>query len=218
MKKTKVLYSLLALVAVLGVGSWAVGQGVPGVSVFDGGVYNFFEASDPEEPTFGTGVGEYVTINELEYGDALSVPLGFVAGATTTPGGLARILNIGTNKVCDNAQINITDGSGTGGDGATGNSLAFSVGTSTSRTAHSGDAVGTNGIIASSTHATGTAVLFDSVDQGGNAASSWRWPIGTYLLVSFDDQNLSKGDADYSTSSAAYTGMAGTFYADCHVE
>ena len=105
------------------------------------GDYNFYEAvapSSPEDAGLGATSGTYVAVTDIEFVDGgMSKGLNFSAAATTTAGGLVRLLNAGTAKVCRTVEIDISDGTGTGGATGAGNALAFSLSTSTTPTAFS---------------------------------------------------------------------------------
>lgn len=173
-----------------------------------------------QNPTFGSGIGDRISYNELELGDALSQRLSFAAAATTTPGGLFRILNAGEARICTVVQLDITTATAQGGLLGTGAPLEFSVATSTSRTALSGNL----GIIASTTLATSTTSLIDSVGNPGTyvgadqdiGGKSFVWGTGVYLLGQFDAY-LDTTSRTSATSSNVYSGVAGKMYIDCHV-
>jgi len=193
-------------------------------TVFEGDCVDCDLSSNTEaiEQELGTGVGGWVTVDELEYGPSMSANLDFSRGATTTPGGLFRILNSSTAKVCSTVELNITDGTGTGGPTGIGTAMVFSVATSSTASAFSSTG-GT--LVASTTNATSSQHIISSVRNAGTyvasdqdvGGESWVWEKGVFLLGAFDDPSALAAD-DYATSSTAYTGMAGKAYVSCHVE
>lgn len=216
MAKSKITLGLVALLVIALAG---VGYKVTRNNVVAGG-----DNGDVlVEEELGATPGTSILINDVEYGASLSAPLKFVAAATTTPGGLFKILNSGTDKVCGVVEVDVTDGTATAGGSGTGNAMAFSVSTSTSATAFSTKA---GGIIASTTIATSTAGLFTNISNAGSyiggdqdvGGERWVWGKGVWLLGAFDDRSKSSGGGDYSTGTGAYLGMAGRVYVDCHVQ
>src|SRR3989304_6160979 len=105
-------YVVISLLAVLGVAA-----GIRAYSLSQNvnveGDYNYYEAqgqpSDGQtgELNLGASPGDYFLVNSLEYGTDLSARLKFSAAATTTPGGLFKILNVGTRKICDLVQVDV---------------------------------------------------------------------------------------------------------------
>lgn len=172
-----------------------------------------YVGSSSEEAVFGSGVGGRVTIDDYEIGATGSVQLDFSAGATTTPGGLARLVNGREAKVCTSVELDISTADTTGGRLGTGSPFDFSVSTSTASNAL--PASGPS-LIASTTNATGTTALLDGVTNKGTgnnvAGQSWIWGAGEYILAQFDSI---AGDA--ATSSTDYTGYQGRLYVECHV-
>jgi len=165
--------------------------------------------------------GEFVatgttTVGLLTYDSNNSASLTFTAAATTTVGGLFSIQNTGAPRVCHLVELDIATGSTSGGAEDTGSAFAFRVATSTSASAWSGGSSALS-LITSTTQATSTsAVIFNSNDNAGLGLDSWVWDNGVYINGAFDDASLSSGGTDYSTSSAAYTSMAGSVFIDCH--
>lgn len=156
------------------------------------------------------------TLQELSFGSNNYEAMTFTAGATTTPGGLFSIRNTGATKICTISQVDVAVGSTVGGRLGTGVPLDFCVGTSTSATAWSGAGCS---IIATTTAATGTAMLIDNVRYPGTyvagdqdiGGASFLWTNGVYLNGAFDSHS-----GDPATSSASYTGMSGGAYITCH--
>lgn len=144
-------------------------------------------------------ISDTATINELAFGAGNSKSLTFTAGATTTPGGLFTIQNTGTQKVCNVAEVNIT----TKVEG----SIFFSVATSTLADSFSGSGTG---IMATTTIATGTVALLNSVDSSGTSGlDSFVWDNGVYLLGQIEGIGINASSSDYSTA-------AGKAYISCH--
>lgn len=223
LNKNGIFYVVISLVAVLGIGTGLYAySNANTVNVSGGGVYNYNEAGQPvgqlsEDFNLGAAPGTDFTINNLQYGPDLSASLRFVAAATTTPGGLFRILNTSSRKICTVVELDITTGSTVGGRTGAGVPLAFYVATSSAATAFTGT-VGTS-LIATTTLATGTAVMIDNVSNPGAYVGTdqdiggkpWIWEKGVYLLGTFDSI---AGDA--ATSSLSYTDMVGRVYVNCH--
>ena len=156
------------------------------------------------------------TLQEITLGSRFSTALIFTPGATTTPGGLFAIQNTGATKICGKVHVDFSVGSTTGGEVGTGDGYDFSVTTSTSGTL----ITGTNqSLLVSSTLATSTTGLFESVTQKGAgiavAGQSWLWTGGEYIIGQYDNSAKSAGGADYSTSTVPLTGMTGSMYVDC---
>ena len=176
---------------------------------------NVFVTTDLE--VGGTIYAEATTsVQQISLGSPFSVALDFSEGATTTIGGLFAIENTGADNLCTITQIDITTGSTVGGALGTGHPFDFSVATSTSGTALSGNV----GIIATTTVPTSTTkAIIDNVRNPGTyvaadqdiGGTTFEWNNGIFLVGQFD--SLSTYPA---TSSAVYTGMAGKFYATCH--
>lgn len=210
-KNNGVFYVAISLVAVFALVSSAVAYSVAN-NVNVSGDYNYYESEgQPQEaPTFGAVV-EDNRADEVVY-------LDFSAGATTTPGGLFRITNGRTPKICTIAQIDITSATSLGGIDGDGAPLEFSVATSSSATALSGNV----GIIASTTLATSSTALLDSVRYPGTyvdkdqdiGGASFELGAGVSLLGQFDAY-VDTTDRTSATSSSVYSGVAGKAYIDC---
>ena len=227
-KNNGVLYVVISLFTVFSIVftgmpilmAYSVGQTINTTVNTQGGDYIYNEAGDEtvlEDIKLGATPGTWVTIDELELGTSASGRLNFTKGATTTPGGLFRIYNSGSPRICNRLELEISVGSTVGGNLGTGTAFAYRVATSTSRTLFSNDST----LIASTTNATGTVDIFDTVDSNGTgivvAGESFLWDKGVWILGAFDDATASEDGTDYSTSSNAYVGQIGKFYIPCHI-
>lgn len=154
-----------------------------------------------------TAYGYYVDAVKIidEYGyktmEPLAQDLTMSAASTSTPGSLVSLYNnTGANLICGVAELNIT----TAPDGGR---FTFGLATSTSAVTITGAG---NGIMASTTVATGTAILLNSIDNvGGNTIDRWIWTAGTYIVGTWDAETKSASTTDYDTA-------AGKIYVDCH--
>jgi hypothetical protein len=176
---------------------------------FPHGVSVGLNAASPTEN--GLNVDATSTVQEITLGSRYVVDLTLTA-TSTTPGTAGYILNSGATKICQRVEVEITSASNAGGRAGAGAPFDISVGTSTSATAWSG-IVGP-GLIASTTIATSTTVLYDSVAyEGGGVTdgSSFLWENGKYIVVGFDGKV-----GDPATSTAALTNMDGKLYVICH--
>ena len=166
------------------------------------------------------GVGTS-TLGLVKYvGVIASSTLNFDAGATTTPGGLVAMKNTGEDLVCNRLTFKITTASIVAGDLGGGSSFVFSFSTSTS--AAGNDSTPGATLIASTTVATSSERLMDSVQNNGGsivvAGQAFIWAAGEFIIGQFDDAGLTNpgnGVSDFSTSSDAYTGMEGSLVAHC---
>jgi len=187
-----------------------VGNAVFGAvgSRFPHGVSVGLNAASPVDN--GLNVDATSTLQEITLGSRYVVDLTLTA-TSTTPGTAGYILNSGATKVCQRVEVEVTSASNAGGRAGAGAPFDISVGTSTAITTWSGQ--GAN-LIASTTIATSTTVLYDSVAyEGGGVTdgSSFLWENGKYIVVGFDGKV-----GDPATSTAALTNMDGKLYIICH--
>jgi hypothetical protein len=217
MKKGKklnngIFYLVIPLLAVLVFGGLAYGYSITKNQYIE----NYYEAESPapimnEEPILGAFPGTNLMIDELEYGSAISQPLDFSRGASTTPGGMFSILNSGNRKICRMVEVDF--------EVAGIKPAYFSVGTSTARNAWSEQQYGPT-LLASTTVATSTPDTFNSIDDGTDDQYSWEWDRGVYLLGAWD--NPKTGDAETTVSNASSSDYSnyvlGKVYVDCHIE
>ena len=219
-----IFYVVISLAIVLGVGTLTVStivKATTGQSVVQN-IQNYYEAQNgnvvgdinqapTEDMSLGAAAGTDVTIDNLELGSAVSAPLRFVEGATTTPGGLFDLYNNGPTKDCSRVELELSTASTKGGLLGTGLPLSFSVSTSTAGTSYNNVGVS---IIATTTAATGTTMLADSVNNKGTyaatAGQSFTWAKGVHLLGQY---SILSGSPATTTSY----GMAGRVYAICHI-
>lgn len=206
-KNNGILYVVISLFAVFSILTSVVGIGlaysaVNTININNGGVYNNYESGEqtvPEQITFGAQPGTWVVVDELEYGTSRSGRLDFTAGATTTPGGLFSIINYGATKLCSKVEVEIVTGSND-------TLFKFSVATST------GYGVGAGaGLIATTTVASSTTIILDSVLHQGNTLDSWLWEKGIAINGQFD-----ANDGGSAASTTDYIVMQGKYYITCH--
>jgi len=192
-------------------------------------IENYYEAArEKAEEALGglLEVGERiftsrVTVNDVAYNGDFKIPLDFSRGATTTAGGLFSKQNLsGADRICSVVKIDLTTAVTKGGRLDTGHPLVFSVATSTEDGGYSTKSAS---VMASTTSATGTAILLDNVRKPGSYSADgssnssatttppWIWGKDVYLLGAFDSLST-----DAATSSLVYEGMTGNAYLDCH--
>lgn len=214
--RNKVLLGALALVAVFGIGKFVYAQYEKAQVVLNvAGNYNDYRVQPTQDvspqPSFSGVSGSY--LGDIEQGPSLTRTLDFGAGSTTTPGGLFSILN-DRRRICSSVSLDIDTADTTNGRLGTGHPMVFSVATSTSGSALTGNL----GLIASTTQATGTARMIDSIRDVGSYVGAdqdvggepWVWGKGVYLLGQFDSLST-----DPATSSDVYTGQKGRVSVDC---
>ena len=143
------------------------------------------------------------TVQEISYGSRYSSSLTFTAGATTTPGGLFSLQNIGAPKTCRHVELDITT--------AGAKPLDFSISSSTAASSFNN---GGTALIATTTAGTSTTPLLNDTDHAGTAdMASWDWESDVYLLGTFD---LAAGAP--TSTSGDYTGMEGNVYFTCRTK
>lgn len=210
--KNKALQLAALLLAVLVVGSVVAvaytGQNAG--TVIEGDCNNCTTAAPSNLPSFGAVV-EDDDANE-------DIHLDFSAAATTTPGGLFRYTNGRTAKLCTLVQLDITTATSQGGILGTGAPLEFSVATSTSPSAISGNI----GIVASTTLATSTTGIIDSVVYPGTyvgadqdiGGATFELGAGVSIIGQFDAY-IDTTTRTSATSSDTYAGVVGKAYITC---
>lgn len=147
--------------------------------------------------------------NDLAYGESFAVDLDLSA-TSTAPGAAGVLTNTVGKRICNRIEVDVTTGSTAGGRLGAGSPFAISIATSTASGVGNSD-----NLIATTTLATSTTPLLDSVVHKGSgvavAGQSFEWNLNEVIQVSFDGTT-----GDPATSTDSLTGMAGRLYVSCH--
>lgn len=140
----------------------------------------------------------------LNWSFSTSSALNFLAGATSTPGGLFAVKNNGSRRVCTFVGLDITTGPQAGMD--------FSVTTSTAETSYSND-FGAYVIATTSVPTTTTRLIHNSANTArASTTNGFIWDSEVWLLGTQNGSNFRD-----TASATDYTGMAGRVLLNCFI-